>query len=134
MKKLAFLLLVLICGIVLFKVVTDKKNKTEADLEKIERVQAVCEQVANSVAVYSFGQEVNQWYIYDLELMLEEGNAANEVFMEELGSDFATKLSNGDRLFVGFMPRLRSYRIYAGDPKNEDNMVYPEWNYKKVKP
>lgn len=133
MKKLAILLLVLICGLLLFRGVSEKKDETKADLEKIEQVQAVCEKVATSNAVYSFGQELNKWYIFDLELMLKEGNLANKVFMDELGSDFSTKLSNNDRLFVGFMPALGKYRIYAGDPKREENMIYPEWKYKKVK-
>lgn len=134
MKKMIVLLLIIICGILLLKVTTEKKNEINADLEKIEQVQAVCEKVVKSNAVYSFGQETAKWYIYDLELMLRDGNAANKLFIEELGSDFSTKLSNGARLFVGFMPGLRSYRIYAGDPKQEDNMIYPDWNYKKVKP
>lgn len=133
MKKMIILLLILICGIFLFRSVTEKKNETNADLEKIEQVQAVCEKVATSNAVYSFGQELNKWYIFDLELMLKEGNLANKVFMNELGSDFSTKLSNNDRLFVGFMPALGKYRIYAGDPKREETMIYPDWEYKKVK-
>ena len=133
MKKMIILLLILICGIFLFRSVTEKKNETNADLEKIEQVQAVCEKVATSNAVYSFGQELNKWYIFDLELMLKEGNLANKVFMNELGSDFSTKLSNNDRLFVGFMPALGKYRIYAGDPKREGTMIYPDWEYKKVK-
>jgi len=133
MKKMIILLLILICGIFLFRSVTEKKNETNADLEKIEQVQAVCEKVATSNAVYSFGQELNKWYIFDLELMLKEGNLANKVFMNELGSDFSTKLSNNDRLFVGFMPALGKYRIYAGDPKREETMIYPDWEYKKVR-
>ncbi len=133
MKKMIILLLVLICGLLLFRFVTEKKDETKADLEKIEQVQVVCEKVATSNAVYSFGQELNKWYIFDLELMLKEGNLANKVFMNELGSDFSTKLSNNDRLFVGFMPALGKYRIYAGDPNREGTMIYPEWKYKKVK-
>lgn len=134
MKKLVILLLVFICGLLLFRGVSEKKDETKADLEKIEQVQAVCEKVATSNAVYSFGQELNKWYIYDLELMLKEGNLANKVFINELGSDFSTKLSNNDRLFVGFMPALGKYRIYAGDPNRAETMIYPEWEYKKVKP
>lgn len=134
MKKMIILLLVLICGLLLFRVVTEKKNEKDEDLERIKQVQAVCEKVATSNAVYSFGQELNKWYIFDLELMLKEGNLANKVFINELGSDFATKLSNNDRLFVGFMPALGKYRIYAGDPNREGTMIYPDWEYKKVKP
>ena len=134
MKKIILLLLVLICGILLFRCGVEKKNETKADLEKIEQVQAVCEKVVKSKALYSFGAETVKWYVYDLELMLRDGNDANKLFIEELGNDFSTKLSNGDRLFVGFYPRLGEYRIYAGDPNREGTMIYPEWEYKKVKP
>ena len=135
MKKLIVLLVVILCGILLLGVGTKKKeNKTNADLEKIKQVQAVCEKVVKSKALYSFGSETVKWYVYDLELMLRDGNDANKLFIEALGSDFTTKLSNGDRLFVGFYPRLGEYRIYAGDPNREGTMIYPDWEYEKVKP
>lgn len=134
MKKLIILALLVICGILLFRVKAEKKDETNTDLEKIKQVQAVCEKVVNSNAVYSMGDEMAKWYIFDLELMMQGGNEAKDMFVAELGSDFTTRLSNKDRLFVGFLPHRRSYRIYAGDPKMEGTMIYPDWEYEKVKP
>lgn len=135
MKKIVVVVvLLLVCGIFFVQGRNKKKQETSNDLAKIEQVQEVCEKVVKSKALYSFGADVVKWYVYDLELMLRDGNDANKLFIEELGSDFSTKLSNGDRLFVGFYPRLAEYRIYAGDPNREGTMIYPEWEYQKVRP
>ena len=52
---------------------------------------------------------------------------------EGLGENYNTKLSTGDYIYIGILPYRGSYSIYAGNPEDENNMIYPDWNYRKVK-
>lgn len=105
----------------------------EDDYAKIQQVQDACEKVANSSVVRSGGRSQGVWYIFELEFIHQGTDPIHEKLEEELGEDFETSLSNGDSLFVGFLPVYEgSYRIYAGNPNNEENMIYPDWNYTKV--
>ena len=52
---------------------------------------------------------------------------------EGLGDNYNTILSSGDYIYLGILPYRGSYSIYAGNPEDENNMIYPDWNYSKVK-
>ena len=135
MKKIIVLLIVIGIGLILARGwKEDKEEKKAADLKKIEQVQAACEKLVRSKALFTVGPDLITWYVFDLELAFQEDSDANKLLREELGSDFSTKLSNGDRLFVGFNQRLQDYRIYAGNPKLDNSEIYPDWKYKKIKP
>ena len=103
-----------------------------SDYDKIETVRQAVEQLAGTAAVKSVGTDQGQWYIFDLRLIYQKDGEFYSKLAEKLGEDFDSKLSNGDYLFVGVFPLRGSYRIYAGDPANENNMLYPEWKYSKL--
>lgn len=111
-----------------------KEKKKQEDYKKIEQVQTAMEKLAKTSATAAFGNE-NQWYVFDVRMMKEEGSgdhAFYQALKAELGEDFDSQLSNGDYIFAGVMPHLGSYRIYAGNPESEENMIYPDWNYSKL--
>jgi len=128
-KNILILAIIVVIGFFVFNEV--KSNNIEKDYEKIEQVQSMCETIANSDYKYTFGSNTNTWYVLELELIHKNDSAGYSKMEEILGEDFETKLSNGDKLFVGFLPRTNSYRIYAGEPE-ESNMIYPDWNYTKL--
>lgn len=103
-----------------------------SDYEKIETVRQAVEQVAGSAAVRSVGTDQGQWYVYDLRLIYQKDGEFFSKLKDKLGEGFDTQLSNGDYLFIGVLPMNNSYRIYAGDPANENNMLYPEWKYTRL--
>lgn len=109
------------------------EEKVNNDLEIIQQVDEACERIAQSKEVYSLGNAAT-WHIFDLELMYQKEGECYEALVDILGEDFSTVLSNGDRLFVGFLPFRQSYRIYAGDPRNDTSMIYPDWKYTKISP
>lgn len=100
-----------------------------SDYDKIETVRQAVEQVAGTAAIKSVGADQGQWYIFDLRLIYQKDGDFYTKLAEKLGDGFDSKLSNGDYLFIGVFPLRGSYRIYAGDPANENNMLYPEWKY-----
>lgn len=135
MKKVIVLLIVIGIGLILARGwKKDREQKKANDLKKIEQVQAACEKVVRSRVLFTTGSDLHTWYIFELGLIFENENDALNFMKEELGDDFSVKLSNGDRLFVGFHQHLQEYRIYAGQPNRDEDMIYPRWNYKKVKP
>lgn len=134
MKKLILLIILILicCGVYIMN--TKKAQETENnDLEIIQQVDEACEKIAQSQEVYSLGDAAT-WHVFDLEFMYQKEGECYEALADILGEDFSTILSNGDRLFVGFLPFRQSYRIYAGDPRNDNNMIYPDWKYTKVSP
>ncbi len=132
MKKILTLTIIVLIGLFIYNEVKSRNiEKIENDYEKIEQVKSMCETIANSDYKYTFGSDTNTWYIMELEVIHQKDDAGYSKMEEILGADFKTKLSNGDKLFVGFLPRRGSYRIYAGTPE-ETNMIYPDWNYTEL--
>ena len=134
MKKLIILIVI---ALIIYGVYSTNSKKAEEkvnnDLEIIRQVDEACQKIAVSKQVFSLG-DAGTWHIFDLELIYQNEGECYEAFVFLLGEDFNTVLSNGDRLFVGFLPFRQSYRIYAGDPRNEENMLYPDWKYTKISP
>ncbi len=134
MKKLIFLIILIIICYSAYTTHTKKvEEKTNNDLEIIQQVDEVCQKIAVSKQVFSLG-DAGTWHIFDLELIYRKEGECYEAFVHLLGENFTTVLSNGDRLFVGFLPFRQSYRIYAGDPKSSGTMIYPDWEYSKITP
>ncbi len=132
MKKILTLVIIALIGFFIYnQIKTMQAEKIENDYEKIEQVKSMCETIVQSEYIYSFGSNAAQWYILELELIHANDTAPYNKMEEILGEDFKTKLSNGDKIFVGFLPYKNSYRIYAGEPK-ESNMIYPDWNYTEL--
>ncbi len=136
MKKIVILVIIIICAWTAFQkgMESGKEKKKQEDYKKIEQVQTAMEKLAKTSATAAFGNE-NQWYVFDVRMMKEEGSgdhAFYQALKAELGEDFDSQLSNGDYIFAGVMPHLGSYRIYAGNPESEENMIYPDWNYSKL--
>jgi len=134
MKKLIALLVIVLIIYGLYSMRPKKEDTAEVnDLEIIQQVDEACQKIALSKEVQSLG-DAGAWHIFDLELIYQKEGECYEAFVSLLGDDFNTVLSTGDRLFVGFLPYRQSYRIYAGDPNNKANMLYPDWNYSKISP
>jgi len=128
-KKILTIAIIALIGLFIFnEIKTKKEEKIQNDYEKINQIKEMCETIANSDYKYTFGSDTNTWYIMELEVIHQKEDAGYSKMEEILGEDFITKLSNGDNIFVGFLPRTTSYRIYAGAPE-ESNMIYPDWNY-----
>ncbi len=108
---------------------TGAADPTVADYEKIEAVKSAISEVASSSLVTKIAEDQGQWYIFDVGVIYEKDGEFYKKLAEKLGADFDPKLSNGDRLFMGVLPFRKSWRVYAGNPSNEDNMLYPDWNY-----
>ena len=134
MKKLIALIVIVLIIYGVYSMTSRKaEEKVNNDLEIIRQVDEACQKIALSKVVFSLG-DAGTWHIFDLELIYQNEGECYEAFVTLLGEDFNTVLSTGDRLFVGFLPFRQSYRIYAGDPRNEENMLYPDWNYSKISP
>jgi len=134
MKKLIALIVIVLIIYGLYSMRPKKEDTAEVnDLEIIQQVDEACQKIALSKEVQSLG-DAGAWHIFDLELIYQKEGECYEAFVSLLGDDFNTVLSTGDRLFVGFLPYRQSYRIYAGDPNNKANMLYPDWNYSKISP
>ena len=136
MKRLLFLLLMAAIIIALYFGIRksigpaeEPVDQTEADYEKIEAVKNAIKEVASTSAVTKVAEDQGQWYIFDVALIYEKDGEFHKKLAEKLGADFDPKLSNGDRLYIGVLPFRKSWRVYAGDPANENNMLYPDWNY-----
>lgn len=125
------LLAAVVIAVVIFAIKGKSGEKTTgvSDYEKIETVRQAVEQVAGTAAIKTIGTDQGQWYYFDLRLIYEKDGEFYSKLAEKLGNGFDSKLSTGDYLFVGVFPLRGSYRIYAGDPANENNMLYPEWKY-----
>jgi hypothetical protein len=134
MKKLIALIVIVLIIYEVYSMRPKKEDTVEVnDLEIIQQVNEACQKIALSKEVQSLG-DAGAWHIFDLELIYQKEGECYEAFVSLLGDDFNTVLSTGDRLFVGFLPYRQSYRIYAGDPNNKANMLYPDWNYSKISP
>ena len=132
MKKILTIAIIALIGLFIFnQIKTNNEEKINNDYEKIDQIKEMCETIANSDYKYSFGTDTNTWYIMELEVIHQKEDAGYSKMEEILGEDFITKLSNGDKIFIGFLPRTTSYRIYAGVPE-ESNMIYPDWNYTEL--
>ncbi len=134
MKKLIALILIALIIYGVYSMSAKKEEeKINNDLEVIRQVDEACQKIAVSKQVFSLG-DAGTWHIFDLELIYQKEGECYEAFVTLLGEDFNTVLSTGDRLFVGFLPFRQSYRIYAGNPRDEENMIYPNWNYSEISP
>ena len=132
MKKLLTIAIIVLIGLFIFnQIKTKNEEKIKNDYEKINQIKEMCETIANSNYKYTFGSDTNTWYIMELEVIHQKDGDGYSKMEEILGEDFKTKLSNGDKIFVGFLPRTTSYRIYAGVPE-ESNIIYPDWNYTEL--
>jgi len=136
MKKFLYLLVFVAIGAIAFfsiKQGREKKaeNALEEDYEKIEKLQTSVEALAKDKRVLTIGDPM-QWYVFDARLVDERSEEFFVKLKEMLGDDFDSQLSNGDYLFFGVFPYKQSCRIYAGNPEDEANMIYPDWNYEGV--
>ncbi|MBR0132626.1 MAG: hypothetical protein IJM14_06050 [Lachnospiraceae bacterium] len=137
MRNIIYLLLALIIGVVIFfalkKNSSEKKeDNTASDYQKIETVKKALDELSGTSAIKTAGSDQGQWYIFDMRLIDEKTEAFYVQLKTKLGKDFNSKLSNGDYLFIGVFPLRGSYRIYAGDPADSNNMLYPDWKYTKL--
>lgn len=133
MKHFLIALIIAVTGLALFLLFSYQKKesaeqKIEEDYLKIEQVEAACRKAASAGYGSTLGSNQGKWYIFELEFIHHKDNGIYAELEEMLGEDFETSLSNGDSLFVGFLPCYRSYRVYAGYP-GESGMLYPDWNY-----
>lgn len=132
MKKLIALLVIAGIGVgIYFLVTNNKQKKLDSDYAKIAAVQ----QAMADISLTNVGDSLpnaDHWYVFDLRVLKEKDEYFFNAVQEKLGKDFNSKLSNGDYLFAGYLPYLHRYRIYAGDPEIEQNMIYPDWNYGKL--
>lgn len=131
-KRLVFL--VIVVGIAIYVIYSQKVKKEEAmaaDYERIEQLRQECEWIVNSNYLYTIG-DVHAWYVYELALIHEDESELLKRMEQDLGEDFETKLHNGDKLYVGFLPDMQKYRIYAGVANEDEYMLYPDWNYTKL--
>ncbi len=132
LKKLCVVVIFVLIGVFVFSVSkNDKKEQTVNDYEIIETVRAAASRVVETSAISAYDNQA-AWYIFDLRAMYQNPNKFQEAMKNELGDDFNTQLSTGDYIFVGVLPYKRSYRVYAGDPNDANNMVYPEWKSTKI--
>lgn len=104
---------------------------SEKDYDTIETLTNEMSQITQTSAVSSVGDN-GSWNVFELGLMYEKDDEFFKQLSKDLGDDFSCKLSNGDSLFIGVLPFKKSYRIYAGSP-DESHMIYPNWNYEKLK-
>lgn len=130
MKK-PILVLILIFAIAIFAMDKIDEQKLERDHEKIEQVKEACQKIADSNLIFSMGDSAITWYTYPLEDMEDSHDDVYIKLREYLGEDFEPILTSKEELYVSFFPYDRSFRIYVGEAV-EDNMVYPDWNYKAL--
>lgn len=133
MKKM-LVVLVIVVGIVIYVIYNQKEKQEEAmaaDYERLEQLRQECEMIVNSKYLYTIG-DVHAWHVCELELIHKDENELLKRMEQDLGEDFETKLYNGDKLYVGFLPDIQKYRIYAGKAFEDEYMLYPDWNYTKL--
>lgn len=131
-KRLVFLAIVV--GIAIYVIHSQREKQEEAmaaDYERIEQLRQECEMIVNSKYLYTIGA-VHAWHVYELELIHKDENELLKRMEQDLGEDFKTKLHNGDKLYVGFLPDVQKYYIYAGKALEDEYMLYPDWNYTKL--
>lgn len=132
MKKLIFwAVIIYICYMLYGTYMDNKENDLARDYLKLEQLKSECEYIANSNYVNSFGHSATTWYLMSLNVIHRYGYSPYDVMEEHLGEDFKVNLSNGDMLYIGFLPYANSFRIYAGGTEDA-NLLYPEWNYEKL--
>ena len=133
MKKVIGFLIVLVVLFAGYKFIDSKQaEKREADYAKIETVKSAMTKAVKSDAIV-YMDNLSGWTYFDLRIAKEERNAFYKAINKELGADFDTQLTNGEFLFVGVYPKERKFEIHIGDPKQDNSMVYPNWEYKKIK-
>lgn len=132
MKKLILLLIIVaLCVGIYMKVGDSKEAKIDQDYDKIETVKKAMEKEVHTSSVRTV-DHLDSWNIFDLRLIYEKDGKFYKNLKADLGDDFDTKLSTGDYIFVGVYPVNQTYRIYAGDPADPNNMLYPDWKYTKL--
>lgn len=132
MKKV-LVFMAIVVGIAIY-VIYSQKEKQEvmtADYERIEQLRQECEWIVNSKYLYTI-EEVHAWNVYELSLIHKDETELLKRMEQDLGEDFETQLYNGDKLYVGFLPDMQMYRIYAGKAFEDEYMLYPDWNYTKL--
>lgn len=132
MKNLIFwAVIIYICYMLYGSYLDNKENNLARDYLKLEQLKSECEYIAGSNYVNGFGHSTTTWYIMNLNTIHRYGYSPYDVMEEHLGEDFKVNLSNGDMLYIGFLPYTGSFRIYAGGT-DDANLLYPEWNYEKL--
>jgi len=133
MKKIiTILVLALIIFLVYSGLKKSKEEKLEKDYAKIDKVKHVMAELQKENAMRTISGQ-DRWIIFDARLVKEKDEPFYNELEEKLGEDFNSQLSNGDYLFIGVMPHLNKFRIYAGDPQEDNSMIYPDWEYKRLK-
>lgn len=116
-----------------FKTSSGDKKPALTDYEKINQTIKAIRSVAHSKEVTDL-KETTEWMTFDVEIIYKQKTPLFAALKNYLGKDFDSVLSNGDHLFVHLIPANGSFQIYAGDPENNNNQIYPEWKYPKMKP
>lgn len=136
MKKIIGLLFVVVIGFMAYSVWdSNQKKKAEEDYKKIEAVQAAMEKVVYNKVIREADNQ-DGVTCFDLRIIYQSDNGFYNALKTELGSDFDTKLSTGDYIFVSVYPMKQQYKIYAmgqyDKPDDAHSQLYPEWTYDKL--
>lgn len=136
-KPVILLCVIIVAGTLIYDHFTassssDNKKSSMTDYEKISLAAKAAHNVAHSKEVLSLGTQM-AWIIFDVQIIYSQELPAYKALANILGEDFDSVLSNGDRLFIGFLPAQGYYRVYAGDPNDKNNELAPEWKYTKLK-
>jgi len=110
-------------------------DKKKADYEKIETLTRAVDDVAFEQETYQLDR--NKIYVYEIGKSFKGQDDFSERLKAKLGDDFQGELSNGDHLYVKVQISNKNdvlypyYKILAGGYQDE-NMIYPTWNYSKL--
>jgi len=109
----------------------DSSKNEKDDYKAIQTLTDELRSLSSTSLMSTVGDN-GSWNIFELGLMYEKDDEFFKRLRSDLGDDFHWKLSNGDSLFIGILPHRKSFRIYAGTP-DESHMIYPDWNYDRLK-
>lgn len=115
---------------------TKKEEEKQANLQQdYEKIDIVLHALGNAAKDRAGREDLGHTLLaFDIRAVYENNRPILAAVKKELGEDFDSRLSNGDYLF-GYIGGLQgTVKLYAGDPQNEANMIYPDWNYTKLPP
>ena len=134
MRKFLFVMLVIAALFFTADQITERMK-----LENMERdyasIEELCTAVGEVTQVYchsSWGKDNREDFGFTADVITLEYNEFLKLLNEKLSQDFQPALSNGDMLYVRAHSYNILYEIYAGDPSDGGNMLYPEWHYEKL--
>lgn len=136
MKKLIIAIFAIaICACIYVTVNREMEKKAEQkalaieeDYAKIEKLRKAMSKMAASKSDDALGGGV-RWVMFDVAIANQDQGPFFKKLKKELGSDFDSVLSNGDRLFAGMLVGFHKYKIYINNPRDDNFMIYPDWNY-----